>query len=481
MAGRLSGWQRLGYALGTTGFQLSDRIVVAISLYFYLPPGGRGLEAQVPIGVFALGLTAYGLAMMAGRFVDMFFDPLVGFASDRSRSRFGRRRTFMMAGVVPLVTLPVLLFWPPGPPGSMLNVYWLASLSILYFCAFSVYVAPYLALISEIARDEQERVQLAATVAAASFPVLAVFGSAWGVGLDWGRVAGFTPLESIRAIVVIASVIALVLCILPIVVIDEKQFQTTEPSSLSLREAVTATFGNRAFRRYILAQLPFILGINMIGPALVYYATVVFGRSEGFSLYLGLAMVLPTVIGFRVVQSLTARLGPKRTMMLCTASFSAAMAALWGLQPDQPGGLHDQANLWLAFSVLTFNGVPLAGFFVLPSVFVSQCVDWDEARTGSNRAAIYFGLQGFITKVPYGISGAILAYLLQSYGASTEAPLGVLLVGPVAGIFCLLSALTFALYPESQLLAETREMRAREEQEGGGHAGRRARPPSISH
>jgi hypothetical protein len=68
-------------------------------------------------------------------------------------------------------------------------------------------------------------------------------------------------------------------------------------------------------------------------------------------------------------------------------------------------------------------------------------------------------MQGFITKLPYGISAAILAYLFQSYGASPQEPLGVLLVGPIAGGFCLLSTLLFLLYPERAILQETQARR----------------------
>jgi GPH family glycoside/pentoside/hexuronide:cation symporter len=448
--------RRVLYALGSTGFQITDRIVVAISLYFYLPPGGRGLEPQIPTGVFAFGLTAYGAAMLIGRLFDMWADPIVGYASDRSRSPLGRRRAFLIYGIAPMVVLPVLLFWPPGYPGSSFNAYWLAVILSVYFVFFTIYVAPFLALIPEIASTEKERVRLAAIMAGVSFPILTVFGVAWGVGVDLGRGAGMSTIESVRWIVVIASVLAFVLCLGPILAVDEKRFAHTVPSTLPLKQSLLLTIRNRGFVHYLIAQLPFILGINMIGPALVYYATVVLGRSEGFAIYLGGAMILPTIIGFAIVHLLTRRLGSKRTMVLCVGLFSITLCSLWWLQPDAPGGPNDAGNLWLIFTVLAINGLPLAGFLVLPPVIIGQLTDWDQVHTGANRAAMYFGMQGFITKLPYGVSAAILAYLFQSFGASPEEPLGVLLVGPIAGGFCLLSTLLFLLYPERAVLEETR-------------------------
>jgi hypothetical protein len=65
-------------------------------------------------------------------------------------------------------------------------------------------------------------------------------------------------------------------------------------------------------------------------------------------------------------------------------------------------------------------------------------------------------MEGFITKLPNGLSASILAYLFQSFGASPERPMGVLLVGPIAAGFCLLSTLLFLLYPERDVLEATR-------------------------
>jgi hypothetical protein len=66
---------------------------------------------------------------------------------------------------------------------------------------------------------------------------------------------------------------------------------------------------------------------------------------------------------------------------------------------------------------------------------------------------MYFGVQGLTTKMLYGVSNAILAWLFSAYGKSPDEPLGVLLVGPVAAGFCLASTLLFLRYPEREALA----------------------------
>jgi GPH family glycoside/pentoside/hexuronide:cation symporter len=446
--------RRLAYACGAPGFQVSDRIVVAILIYFYLPPEESGLEPQVTEEVFLGFLTAFGLAMLVGRIFDSLADPVVGYASDRSRSRLGRRRLFLLIGILPMTGIPVLGFWPPGPPGSLVNFVWLTGVLALYFVAFTVYVAPYLALLPELAWTEEERVRLSALAAAISFPIIGVFGFAWTAGLDWGTSVGLSRTESIRAVVVTSTLLGLLLCAVPIAAVDERRFARSVRSDLPLRAALTLTFRNLPFRRYLEAQLLFILGVNMLAPALPYVAEVVLGRTPGFSATLGVPLFVSTLLCFPLIGPIVRRTSSKQALVLCVVVFCLCLGSLGFLRPDEPGGPNDARNLAIAVAALAAMGLPIAGFIVLPNVILGQIIDYDERRTGSNRSAMYYGMQGFVTKWMYGVSSAVLAYLFAEYGKSREEPLGVLLIGPVAAVACLLSAVLYLRYPERDVVRD---------------------------
>jgi Na+/melibiose symporter-like transporter len=90
---------------------------------------------------------------------------------------------------------------------------------------------------------------------------------------------------------------------------------------------------------------------------------------------------------------------------------------------------------------------------VLPHVMIGQLIDVDSLQTGGNRSAMYYGVQGLLTKWVYAASVAVLSLLLARYGNSREAPLGVLLIAPVGGVCCLLSAAVYLAYPERRILA----------------------------
>jgi GPH family glycoside/pentoside/hexuronide:cation symporter len=453
MAESISGGRRLAYALGNAGYQITDRIVVSLAVYFYLPPAGRGLASQVPSDVFFGFLTVFGLAMLVGRLFDSAADPIVGHLSDRSRSPLGRRRAFLIYGVLPMVGLPVLLFWPPGEPGSAANGYWLAALLAAYFVAFTVYVAPFLALIPEIARSQDQRVRLARLLALLSFPIGAGFGTAWTLGYAGALDAGLSPVAAMRVVVVGASSVALLLCLAPILAVDERRLPPLPPSDLSLRESLVATLANRPFRVYLVAQLAMLFGVNLVQPALPYVATVLLGRGESYAAILGAATLVGTFAALPLATVAVRELGAKRTMSGSLVLFGVAALSLGGLDAvaaDAPG---DVANLALAFGVSAVIGIPVAGLLVVPHVLLSQLIDRDALHTGANRAAMYFGVQGFLTKWIYGVSLWALTYLLSRFGSSFESPHGVILVGPVAGLACLAAAALFVRYPEREILA----------------------------
>jgi GPH family glycoside/pentoside/hexuronide:cation symporter len=137
------------------------------------------------------------------------------------------------------------------------------------------------------------------------------------------------------------------------------------------------------------------------------------------------------------------------------------------MRPDVPGGPWDRWNLTLAFASMALAGIPVAGFVTLPNVLMGQLVDYDAARTGAQRAAMYFGMQGLATKWLYGIGNAILAWLFARFGNSAEAPLGVILSGPVAAGFCLVSAALYTRYPEREVLRATLAARIGPPEAGG--------------
>ena len=78
---------------------------------------------------------------------------------------------------------------------------------------------------------------------------------------------------------------------------------------------------------------------------------------------------------------------------------------------------------------------------------IADLVDYDEKVTGSRREAMYFGMQGLMLKFAIALSALFFGFLLRTFGYSSAEPLGILLLGPVAGVFVLVGLSIFSKYP----------------------------------
>jgi GPH family glycoside/pentoside/hexuronide:cation symporter len=455
MPEKMSTRRRLAFAAGAPGCIAIERVATGILLYFYLPPPGRGLEPQVPEETFLGAFTAFGLAMIIARSVDSAAALVVGHASDRSRSRWGRRRSFMLYGIVPMVGLPLLAYWPPRAAGSAVNVVWLTVLLSLFYVFATMYTGPHGALVPEIARSDDERARLSRLMALVSFPMAGLL-MAWPRGLDWGRAAGLGATESIRWIVVALAATSFALCLIPFFAIDERRFAPSPPAELPLREALASTLRNRPFQIFLAAHIFFALGTSLIFPALPYIATVLLGRSEGFAFDLGASLGGMMALGFAVIPRLVRRFGSRIVMVACFGLFAVASGSLGLLRPDVPGGPDDAWNLAVAFAALGGMGIPLAGVSILPNVLLGQLIDDDARRTGANRSAIILGVVRAFDKWAYGLAAALIAFLFARFGKSPDEPLGVLLIGPIGGAVGLLSAVLFRHFPEVRATGDER-------------------------
>ena len=449
MPERMSTARQIAFATGGPGFFAVDITVGAILLYFCLPPENRGLEAQVPEVVFLGFLTAFGVATIVARAVDSIATPLIGHASDRSRSAWGRRRSFMIYGFVPMLGIPLLAYWPPGAAGSVVNAVWISVLLCFYFVCAAMYTAPYYALVPEIARTDEERANLTRLMALVSFPMGGIL-MAWPMGLDLGREAGLPPTESIRWMVVALVAAGSLLCAIPFFAIDERRFTVSTPSSLSLLEALRQTLRNRLFLIFLAAHSAFILGASLVLPLSPYIATVLLGRSEGFGAYLGISLGGMLALGYAVVPALSRRFGPKRTVIGCVGLFPLASGCLGLIHPDAPGGAYDLWNLVLAYTAFGGIGFSIAGIHIVTRVLVGQIIDEDARRSGASRSAMFLGVEEALRKYILGLAAALIAFLFAQFGKSTEEPLGVLLVGPIGAVAGLASMILFALLPKGR-------------------------------
>jgi glycoside/pentoside/hexuronide:cation symporter, GPH family len=118
------------YACGQLGWSLASYGIGSLLSYFYMPPEEAGKAAIFPAFIpstMVFGLTLLGVIAFGGRLLDGFIDPFIANMSDKTTSRFGKRRTFMAIAAVPLAVLSYLIFAPNTEGVSAANAWYLLN------------------------------------------------------------------------------------------------------------------------------------------------------------------------------------------------------------------------------------------------------------------------------------------------------------------------------------------------------------------
>lgn len=421
--------QKAIYASGNLGAVLGDTVIATFLLYFYFPPECRG-PAWMPAMVGAL-IPTWLLLNLIARAVDGIADPLVALWSDRSTHRLGRRRVFMLVGALPLAFATASLFHPPAAPGSPWNAVYLGVCMCLYFFLFTVYVAPYLALLPEIGQSEKERLDLSTFMAIAAL-----------VGAGLAMVAGpalFLPSEGesvvdVQNMVWVLSVISGLAMLLPAMWIKEPRAnQAMEATSAGLFESIRATLSDPAFRYYLLGTILFWFGFNIVRGATPFYVTVLMGESLAFqSLALGAVFAMAGLC-FPLVNGLAKRFGKATVMMWGSAVLAVALFLVPLIRGKSTG-----------LAVLALSGIGVGVLLSVPNAILAEICQRNAERTGQRREAMFFGAQGFFLKLNLGVSSGVLALLFTLLGNGSDHPGGVRFSGPLGAVVLGLSIWAFA-------------------------------------
>ncbi|GIW05784.1 MAG: melibiose carrier protein [Dehalococcoidia bacterium] len=416
-------WAGLLYAEGAFGFNVLHQMQTLWLVYFYAPPTESGRTALAPIALLTV-------LFALGRLVEAFDDLAIGYWSDVTRSRWGRRLPFIVAGA-PFVGILFVLLWLP-PPLEPVGVafYVFLVLQGFYFAA-TVVQQPYEAVLAEMSRDSATRVRVSTWKVA--FGVVGAAVGLIGSGVLIERI-GFAATGAVFAVLGVGSVV------LTVAGIRRLPRAPAPNQPITLPRALLLTTTNRQFLVFVTSSVLFFLGLNLLTLLLPYFATVILRQSEGLVSMLTAAF---TAVAFLSLP-LVGRLAAWRSKAF---AFKAAMGALGLLLPGLffVGLLPGIDPVTQGFVYVAVLGVPMAALFVLPSPLIADIIDDDARRTGMRREGIYYAADVTVRKLGFALSTAIFGAVLAAFGYSAEQPLGVRLVGPIAGFGVLLGLLLFSV------------------------------------
>lgn len=405
------------YASGTLGSQSVILSAVLWTVYFYSRPG-----SLLPVG-FVTGLVFFG------RIVDLVTDPLVGYWSDGSRSRWGRRIPFLLWGA-PIMALGFALLWTPplGLGPVALGAYVVLALG-LFFVGHTLSGRPYDALLPEITPDPRERTNLSAYRVAMGVGGAVVGLVVSGVLIDrWG----FTVMGVALAALALATRYTAVAGV----------WRWTDRHSRSvpvgLLTAMRLTLRNRPFRAYLPSFVLLSVGLGLLLMLVPFFVTEVLGRGEVWvSVVMGTYVVV-AVLAVPVVVRLAAGLGRRVVYQrgLLLTGLLMPFLFLVGYLPGVPPTLQ-------VLGAVAVLGAVSGALFVFPLVIMADIIDHDETLTSSRREGIYYGVEQGSQKVGIALGTFLFGAMLETFGATAEEPTGLRLIGPVAGALILVGYAIF--------------------------------------
>jgi Na+/melibiose symporter-like transporter len=421
----------LGYGSGNFAFALLG-LVVAVNLQFFYTDY-VGLSA---------GLVSWSL--LFARLFDGVTDPVMGYLSDRTRTRLGRRRPYILGAAIPLAFAFYYLFTPPdvADPASQQGwlLFYMLTLYIGTYFLWTVGAIPYYSLGAELSDDYHERTRviavregfaLAGLLVATLMPayLIHVYGGRQGYSF-MGAILGFGT--------------ALFLIFSALVTRERSEFQGRP--SMNPYAGWLATLRNPHFRRLLLAFACSAIAGAVPAVLVIYIAVYVIGTPEWWtqaipgwmptwSYYL-LVYFGSGVLSLPLWSRMARRVGKRPTWGLAIALATLSSALCYGLS--------DGAIFYFTV-VLVLGGASFGNYLSIPPSMVADLIDWDEVRTGGRREANYFALWAFATKCGNAITGFTALQVLEHVGYVPGQPQTELVKTWMVGMFSIFPACFYAL------------------------------------
>jgi GPH family glycoside/pentoside/hexuronide:cation symporter len=382
---------KVGYSLGDMGISISYFVVGFFFLYYLTD---------------IVGLDPYlaGLAFFIGKLWDGVNDPLMGILSDRTRSKYGRKRVFILFGAIPF-GLSFILLWMIPLAAPVWAQFVLAILAMtLYATLYTVVVVPYMALVPVVSDDYDERTQITGIRAS-----LSTFGTILG-GATALLISSFTDeLVGLRVITVTFGVFTTMMLIIA------AQSVKNYEDGLSDENAIMEYSWKQYFSILKDKNLQVLLGLKFLGAiatgtlsaSLPYYAEHILG-DQGKST-IGLAIYVTVSALFIPLWNRLSQRNDKRQLLLIGTISTALVLLLIGFFVDAD-------TLPLFYVGCVFLGIAMSSYLLIPYSLVPDLVDVYEYQTGERHESVFFGLWMTVHQLGISFAGLIFGISLGGFG-----------------------------------------------------------------
>lgn len=419
---------KLAYGASDFGFSMAGTIVMFFLLVFVVQVVG-----------LKPGLAAITIAL--GKVWDAVIDPFIGHLSDRTRTKWGRRRPFFLWFAAPYGATFVLIWLLPPMANQWLLALIFGLLNLIFITFFSLLMVPYNALGPELTRDYDERTSLTsyrmafsiiAGLAASVVPILII--GAFGENVRLGYA-------------VMGLIFGAAITLFPFTAFfGTREQETAAEETPSLRAGLRAALGNRPFLLSLAAYLVNWVAIDVIGAVFLFYTQFCLHLSLGESNPL-LAILFVTAFLFLPLWVKISNGWSKRTAYILGLGYLGTILVIFAF--FVPG------QTWLVYLMAVAAGIGVSAAHVVPLSIIPDAIEYDELKTGEDHEGVYFGLVTFLQQLASAGGIALVGLFLEVFGFKKElvvqtatAQLGIrLALGAVPGVLLALGIVAMIYYP----------------------------------
>lgn len=415
-SGKISVVEKTAYGLGDMASNLFYQTFTMFLLYFYTD-------------VFGISAAAAGTMFLVVRMLDTLYDPLVGLMADRTKSKYGKFRPWILYTVVPFGIIGFLTFFTPELATSAKLVYAYVTYTAMMFI-YSTINVPYGALMAVMSSNSLERTSLSAfrsisaflggiIVQAFTLKLVQYFGllKAHADG-SANEQFGFSAAMGIYSLLAVAMFLTtFFLC--------KERVQPISDEKSSLKIDVKDLFSNVPWLILTLVGVMTCLYVAVRNGSIIYYfkyyvnangAADLFGFKIGAEALVSTFMVVGTVcsiVGTVLLKPMAAWIGKKRVYMVSMSLGTILSVAYYFLGKDQ-------ISLMFLFQALCNFAVGPA-MAMMWSMY-ADTADYSEWKTGRRATGLIYSSANFAQKFGWSIGGAIAGYLLAYFGFVANAP-----------------------------------------------------------
>ena len=383
------------------------------------------LPAMVVILNLGLGMNPFLVGLIAAipRAFDAISDPMVGYISDNTRTKWGRRRPFILAGAL-LSGLVFALMWQLPEGHSESFYFWVfLGASILFFLTYTLYATPFVAFGYEMTADYHERTRL--HTFANTVGQLVWLGVPWFYAIMANENLFKDTVHGARSLAIAVGIAVAVLGVVPAIACRERKAPVSGAgerqgflaSSLEFFKGIGITFKCRPFVKICAATFlvfnGYQLGISFSLYVMIYY---LFGgndsRAGELLGWFGTITAAATLVVIPLTGWLATRIGKRRTFVITISVSLLGYALKWfGYNPDHP-------YLLLCAAPLVAFGV--GSLFTLMGSMIADVCDYDELTTKRRREGVFGAIYWWMVKIGMALAGLLTGIMLNASGFAVE-------------------------------------------------------------